>query len=40
MKAIILALIINLVLTQVTILGPQDLIQIMKQTSSSGGIIS
>ena len=39
MKAIILAILLNLVFTQVTILGPHDLIQIMKQTSSSGGIL-
>jgi hypothetical protein len=32
MKALLLTLLINIALTQVSILGPSDLVEIMKQT--------
>jgi hypothetical protein len=35
MKALLIALLLNLVFTQVTILGPSDLVEIMKQAHSN-----
>jgi hypothetical protein len=35
MKAILIVLLLNLAFTQVTILGPGDLVELMKQTQSN-----